>query len=173
VLAKDLLLLALIRRGAISGYALRRAMRSHAVLYAEFDHGNVLYRLRRMQDEGLIEARVESGASGPRRERALYAITPHGEQRYAELLARAFAFDGPGSVAIEVALALIDDEPPEVIAAHLKQRLDGVARYERTMHRLFRGARGGGLNAAHLRSMLEAERRWIDDTLIELRKRAH
>jgi DNA-binding PadR family transcriptional regulator len=86
MVAKDLLLLALIRRGAVSGYALRRAVRSHAVLYAAFDHGNVLYRLRRMQDEGVIEARIERGASGPRRERTLYAITPEGEARYDELL---------------------------------------------------------------------------------------
>ncbi len=172
MLAKDLLLLGVIRRGEISGYALARTVRSHALLHPDFARGNVLYRLRTMQDEGLIRSRTDARASGPHGRRTMYALTEAGEARFHEMLARAFAYEGPGNADVEVALVLAGDAPNAQLDAFLQSRLDGIARYERKLARVFRGARGDGMGAAHLRGAVVAERAWVVAALADLRKRS-
>ncbi|PXW35976.1 UNVERIFIED_CONTAM: DNA-binding PadR family transcriptional regulator [Williamsia faeni] len=83
----ELAVLGLLLESPMHGYELRKRLTGLLGAFRAFSYGSLYPSLRRMQADGLIAE--DSGAPGTlkRRARRVYALTPKGRERFAELLA--------------------------------------------------------------------------------------
>jgi len=83
----ELAVLGLLLESPMHGYELRKRLTGLLGAFRAFSYGSLYPSLRRMQADGLIAE--DSGTPGTlkRRARRVYALTPKGRERFAELLA--------------------------------------------------------------------------------------
>ena len=83
----ELAVLGLLLESPMHGYELRKRLTCLLGAFRAFSYGSLYPSLRRMQADGLIAE--DSGVPGTlkRRARRVYALTPKGRERFAELLA--------------------------------------------------------------------------------------
>ncbi|OAT80768.1 helix-turn-helix transcriptional regulator [Desulfotomaculum copahuensis] len=71
-------LLLLLHRQSTHGYDLIHSLEEFGFTDNEADPGTVYRNLRRMEEEGLVSSRWETGGGGPAKR--LYRLTPEGEE---------------------------------------------------------------------------------------------
>lgn len=123
---KALLLLGLLRRGAMSGYDLNRIVRSHGPLYADLKKGNIYHLLERLAGQGHLRDTVESGARGPRGERLLYELTPGGREALLGLVRRAITAFEPADTGLAGAVVFLSELDRDEAAVLLRRRQDVI-----------------------------------------------
>jgi len=115
------LLAELAQRGQSHGHELRReAQIGQAELWADVGIGAIYGTLRRMADEGLIEA-VRSERQGNMPERTVYALTAEGRRELVVLRDRSLREVRLPADPFDLALSVSADLPPE----HLRTVIDG------------------------------------------------
>src|SRR5260221_5403007 len=100
---KSLLILGLLLRGPLHGYEIHRIVRAHGALYTDLKKANLYYLLDRLQQDGALTVRAESGARGARGERLIYALTDQGRTRFFDLLRAILRTFDPVHTGVDVA----------------------------------------------------------------------
>ncbi len=170
--ARELIVLGLLRRAAMSAYAVDRALRSHAPLYRPFRAGNTYHFIDRLAHEGLLRARSAAAKRGPRATKPVFRLSPRGDARFRTLLAETLADVQTGDAALETAMVLLGQLPRAEAIVLLERRLKAIAEHEARLRRLWgdlRGRRGAAaLASSHHTSRLKAERRFAEDAVRRL-----
>lgn len=84
----ELLLLGLLHESPRHGYEIKIKIKEILSLFAGVDLRSIYYPLRILEKRGLVVKR--SSKAGRRPERFVYALTPKGQARFAELLEKSF-----------------------------------------------------------------------------------
>ena len=157
---KRLLLLGFLLERPLSGYEIHRLAAAHGDLYSDLKKANVYYLLDRLAREGLVSAKAETGARGPRGERLIYSLTRAGRKEMDALLRSELErYESPHS-GIEVAMVLLGQLPRAEARRLLERRLENVeAARAQLVQQLGKAAPGSA--AEHMVMLADTERRWI------------
>lgn len=169
---KELIVLGLLGRAPQHGHELHRIVRAHGELYADLKKANLYHLLERLEKQGCLKVKRESGARGRRGERLVYAITAKGRRHFMTLLRRVLQnYETPHS-GVEVAAVFIPRLPPGEALELLRERRHAVAERQAMLERDFAGFSQRGpaarISADHILSMNAAELAWIDRALVTL-----
>src|SRR5947209_3196986 len=104
---RELLVLGIVRRQALSAYAIDRAVRQHSPLYRPLGQGNVYHLVERLFDDGYLTGRREAAERGPRKTKAVFALSPQGEKHFLQLLRRVILDVQCADSTLEVAVVLL------------------------------------------------------------------
>ena len=170
---RELLLLGLLRRGAMSAYDLNRAVKMHGPLYRAFSKGNLYEQLASLERARLIVARQEAASRGPRATKTVYLVSAAGRRRFdALMLAVLCDVQAPDST-FEIACVLLGQLPRTRVHAILAGRLRELVAHERRLPRLYgdpKGRSGAALLAmSHAQSRAKTEIAWVRDALAKLK----
>jgi DNA-binding PadR family transcriptional regulator len=118
-----LFVLGLLMQRPMSGYAIQVILQlSQTQQWAKVLPGSVYHALKKLADEGFVVLQATEQAGN--RSKAIYAITPAGEEEFRRLLKEAWStpvLHFPAE--IYAALSFIDDLPREEIALALDDRI--------------------------------------------------
>ncbi|MFC4603897.1 PadR family transcriptional regulator [Rhodococcus kronopolitis] len=165
----ELAVLGLLLESPMHGYELRKRLTGLLGAFRAFSYGSLYPTLRRMQADGSIAE--DTGAPGTviRRARRVYALTPEGRQRFAELIAdtgpQNYTDDGFG-----VHLAFFSRTPAEARMRILEGRRrqveerreslrDAIGRATGSLDRYTRQLHQLGLESS------EREVRWLNELI--------
>jgi DNA-binding PadR family transcriptional regulator len=170
----ELAVLALLRERAMHPYQMQRLLRDrHKDELLVLKRGSLYHAIHRLLGAGLIKA-VKVGRSGRRPERTTYRITREGEQELIRWLRQMLANPKRESSEFMACMSfLIHLEPDDAIsqleerAQQLEQQIREIR--ERMSVVVARVTRINMLESEYLVAMLDAERKWIQGLLRQLR----
>jgi DNA-binding PadR family transcriptional regulator len=170
----ELAVLALLRERAMHPYQMQRLLRDrHKDELLVLKRGSLYHAIHRLLGAGLIKA-VKVGRSGRRPERTTYRITREGEQELIRWLRQMLANPKRESSEFMACMSfLIHLEPDDAIsqleerARQLEQQIREIR--ERMSVVVARVTRINLLESEYLVAMLDAERKWIQGLLRQLR----
>lgn len=170
---RELLILGILRRGALSAYDMARAVKMHGPLYRALARGNIYEQLAQLEKRSMVVARTEAAARGPRKTKTVYQLTASGRRRFDSVIAAVFTDPQIPDATFEVACVLLGQFPRERARAFLAQRLAALAAHEKRLVRLYgkpEERSGAALLAmAHATSKVQAEIAWTKTALANLR----
>jgi len=164
---------ALIRGGAMHGHQIRRAARiDRTQLWSDVKPGSLYGALRRMADEGLIEA-LRTEQQGNRPERTVYAITEAGRQEFRMLRDTALRDTRLPLGTVNLALLYTDDLRVEEIRSVIEVRRQTLAAELASWNDLYEQAAPHltglePLGFDHMRMRIESELAWHELVLKKL-----
>jgi len=167
--ARELLILGILRRGAMSAYALNRAVRAHAPLYRSLKQGNVYHLIAKLERAGLLLGKTTKSERGPKATKSVFRLSASGERRFHSLLERIVMDVQAPDPAIEIGYVLLGQLPREKARALLAARLKEVTAQEKRLGRLFGAGdeRGGGghLALSHTVARLRGEQDFLRESI--------
>ncbi|MEV0249637.1 PadR family transcriptional regulator [Nocardia sp. NPDC050712] len=164
----ELAILGLLLEAPMHGYELRKRLTGLLGPFRAFSYGSLYPTLRRMQADGLIDEENVAGVT-MRRARRVYQLTPHGRERFTELLAdtgpQNYTDDGFGvhlaffnRTPAEARMRILEgrrrqvEERRESLREAIKKASGSLDRYTRQLHQL-------GLESS------EREVRWLNELI--------
>jgi len=126
----ELILLGLLKESPKHGYEIKKRINKIFALFAGIDLKSIYYPLRVLEKKGLILKRaVQSGRHPPRR---VYTLTPKGQKRFDELLAKSFLNFKRPQFSLDLSLYFLDYIEADIARRRLRGRM-------RLLHQLSRG----------------------------------
>ncbi|MGA8576538.1 MAG: helix-turn-helix transcriptional regulator [Candidatus Cybelea sp.] len=172
---RELFVLGLLRRQALSAYAVDQIMREHFPLYRRFRRGNIYQLVERLREDGYLLQRSAATRRGPRESKAVYRLSSAGEARFHELLHGVITDVQSSDPALETAFVLLGQLRRDEALALMLERMREIESQERRLKRLFGDARGRGgagyFAAAHAYHRMRSEHRFLEDAVRRLRDR--
>jgi DNA-binding PadR family transcriptional regulator len=168
-IARELLILGLLRRAPLSAYDVDRAVRGHAPLYRTLKRGNVYYALERLAATRMLLRRDAAARRGPSDTKSMYRLSSEGERRFRTLLETTLLDAQADDPALHVAYVLLGQLARAQARELLTKRRAAVAQHERRLGRLLgdESGRDGsayiGIRYAYQRA--RAEERFARDSL--------
>jgi DNA-binding PadR family transcriptional regulator len=95
--ARELLMLGILRRAPLSAYDVDRAVRGHAPLYRGLKRGNVYHALTRLAEARLLTQRTAKATRGPLATKTIYRLSAPGERHFHALLRTVLIIGGLSS----------------------------------------------------------------------------
>lgn len=167
--ARELLILGVLRRAPLSAYDVGRAVRGHAPLYRPLKHGNIYHQLERLAGAELLAQQAEKSSRGPRATKAIYSLTALGERYFRALLHDVIVDLQSSDTALEIAYVLLGQLPRDEALRHLTERRDAIAQHEGRLNRLLGDVakRGGAayLGQSHTLHRTRAEQAFLHDAI--------
>jgi DNA-binding PadR family transcriptional regulator len=171
--ARELIVLGVLRRSALSAYSVERAVRHHAPLYRPFKRGNIYHFVSRLARGGLLESQSAQTQRGPQESKDIFALSPAGETRFKELLRSVLRDAQAGDPALEIALVLLGQLERDVALTLLAERRNALEEHGRRVRRLLGDVqeRGGSayLSACHQFARLKSEDAFLREAMALLR----
>ena len=165
---RELLLLGLLMRQEMHGYELNHFLEHRLDSLFSLSRSTAYFLLDRLAQRGLVEAELER--EGRRPERRVYRLTPDGRSAFQSALREHLSDYQPGRYPDEVGLLFLAmlpiREQKSLLQGKLKvvQERRGWAEERRTAHEGSPARWMLGHRVAHL----QAEERWLQETLAEL-----
>lgn len=170
---RELLILGILRRGPLSAYDMTRAVKMHGPLYRALARGNIYEQLAHLETKGMVVARSEAAARGPRKTKTVYQLAPSGRRRFDSVMAAVFTDPQIPDATFEVACVLLGQFPRERARAFLTQRLAALIAHEKRLVRLYGKPeeRGGAalLAMTHATNRVQADIAWTKTAIANLR----
>ncbi|MDB5093475.1 MAG: hypothetical protein JWO85_1576 [Candidatus Eremiobacteraeota bacterium] len=167
--ARELLMLGLLRRAPLSAYEVDRAVRGHAPLYRGLKRGNVYHALARLAQARLLTVRTAKATRGPLATKTIYRLSVPGERHFRALLRTVLTDLQSTDTALEIAYVLLGQLPRDEALRLVCERRDVLAQHEGRLHRFFDDMveRGGSasIGAGHALHRARAEQRFLADTV--------
>jgi DNA-binding PadR family transcriptional regulator len=139
--------------------------------------GSLYHTIERLQQAGLIEP-IETGREGRRPERTVYAITPQGIDELLDWFAELLARPQPEFPMFGAAVAFLAALPPEQVVQLFEHRaavLEAELAREASMMESMRRSnlpRIFSVETEYQQAMLQAELRWVQDIVADIRSGA-
>lgn len=169
-MTKKLLLLGLLRGQKLHGYGLVEYLQQHTTGGAAIGKSNAYRLLKEMERDGLIRSLPEREGNLPARN--VFEVTPNGEAYFQDGVLRELAQDATADQPGISILNYLDEVDSAAAADQLQRRRDQVAGREAELANVPEKVR-------HLHPALDlglrlaaVELEWIDEKLLELRKRS-
>ncbi len=170
---RELLILGFLRRGPLSAYEITRAVKMHGSLYRSLARGNIYEQLSQLEHAGMIVARTEAAARGPRKTKTVYQLAASGRRRFDMVMASVFNDPQVADATFEVACVLLGQFPRDRARTFLMQRLAALTAHEKRLVRLYgkpEERSGAALLAmTHATSKVQADIAWTKTALAKLR----
>ncbi len=166
--ARELPILGILRRSAMSAYALNRAVRAHAPLYRPLKQGNVYHLIAKLERAGLLLAKAAKSERGPNPTKSVFRLSASGERRFHALLQRIVTDVQAPDPAIEIGYVLLGQLTREKARALLAARLKEVNDQEKRLGRLFgddERSAGGYLALSHTIARLRGEQEFLRESI--------
>ncbi len=167
---KKLLLLGLLRGQKLHGYGLVEYLQNHTTGGAAIGKSNAYRLLKELERDGFIRSATEREGNLP--ERYVYEITSDGEAFFQDAILRELASDATADIPGVAILNYLNELDPAAAADQLQHRRDAVAGREAELAAL-------PDDVLHLHPAMDlflrqltVELEWLDQKLLELRKRA-
>jgi DNA-binding PadR family transcriptional regulator len=135
-IARELLILGILRRGALSAYDLDRAVHGHAPLYRPLKSGNVYYALDRMAQNGMLLRRSAKTQRGPSPTKTMYRLAAAGEARFQALIRATLTDVQADTATLEVAYVLLGQLPRNDALDLVRERRNALEGHRRRLLRL-------------------------------------
>jgi DNA-binding PadR family transcriptional regulator len=172
---RELLILGILRRQALSAYAVDKTVRQHSPLYRLMNRGNVYHLVQRLSESGYLQRKIASSKRGPSPSKFVFTLSAAGEKRFGEVLERVMLDAQSPEPSLAIALVLLGQLPRARGIALLREREREIARQERRVRRLFGDLEArsapGFLAGTHALHALESERTFLRDALRRLQNR--
>jgi DNA-binding PadR family transcriptional regulator len=166
---KKLMLLGLLRGQKLHGYGVLEYLNNHSTGGAAIGKSNAYRLLKVMEDDGLIRSVTERDGNRP--ERHVYEVTPSGEAFFHDCLLEELAQDATADQPGIAVLNYLDEADAAAAADQLQKRRDLVAARHAELANV-------PVEVLHLHPALDlglkqitVELEWLDDKLLQLRKR--
>jgi len=164
------LILGLLTKQPMSGYDIKRFLKSLSWLIDSPSFGSIYPTLRALREDGLVTVEVVPRQGKPRRK--IYTITEAGRQALREWVDRPVALDASLKTFV-MRLILATNLSHTGLIAHLQQRRSQVAAHRATLKRIAEaldGTRDSGqrLTFGYGLTLATAELDWLDSTLEQL-----
>jgi PadR family transcriptional regulator AphA len=163
-------ILGLLTQQSMSGYDMRRFLKSLSWLISSPSTGSLYPILRALLEEDLATVETIPGLDKPPKK--IYTITGAGRQELRAWIEQPVVSEVPLK-AFVMRLLLVDNFSPAKLMAHLQQRRAHVAAHTDALHRAAGMSReeenlGQSLAMGYGLTLATAELSWLDDTLGEL-----
>lgn len=170
---RELLILGLVRRSALSAYSIDRAVRGHSPLYRPLKSGNVYHDVARLATAGFLLSKRAAAARGRSEHKTVFRLSAVGERHFHALLSETIEDVQAPEPAIEIAYVLLGQLPRKRALELLLKRSVRVAEQERRLSRIVGDVRertgGGFLGLSHTVARLRSERRFLRDSIALLK----
>lgn len=121
MMAQELILLGLLKESPKHGYEIKKKIKEILSLFAGIDFKSIYYPLRILERDGLVVKRTNK--QGRRPERFIYQLTPKGESRFNELLAKSFLNFKRPQFSLDLSLYFLNYMVPAVAKRRLRGRM--------------------------------------------------
>jgi DNA-binding PadR family transcriptional regulator len=166
---RELLLLGVLRHGALHGYRLNEFITRDLAYCTDLKKPTAYHLLAKMAARGWISEGGDE-QDGNRPPRRVYEITAEGEAVFQKLLRENLAAYTPTRFSGDIGVAFMDALPPAEQASLLRQRRAGLtAELDALQHTPAEAHRGSlALIITHQLQHLRAELDWLDALLAQL-----
>jgi len=171
-LERDLVLLGVLRQGAMHGYRIAEIIEQELGQAVELKRSTTYYLLERLAREGYL--RRNRVTAGKRPARWVYELTEDGTKRFFDLLRQNLEAPGPIHFLGDAGLAFVDALDRSEAAALLERRLAALQEDLEAMRPTKPAEGTRDLLSTHKVSFLEEEIAWIDGVIrrLEMRPRS-
>jgi PadR family transcriptional regulator AphA len=164
------LILGLLQQQPMSGYDIKRLLKSLSWLIGNPSSGSLYPALRGLLNDGLVT--VELAQHETRRPRKIYSVTEAGRRAFDEWIDEPVRSGAPLRIFL-IRLMLADGHSPTSLVSCLERRHAQVASQRRALERTVVGQRGGPRLGQHLAvdyglALASAELEWLDKALSQL-----
>lgn len=150
MIEQELILLGLLKESPKHGYEIKVKIKEILNLFAGVDLKSIYYPLAILEKKGLVAKR--KSRPGRRPVRLVYYLTPKGENRFRELLAKSFLDFKRPQFSLDMSLYFLNYIQPAIARRRLRARLLILKRVSRGLKNMAASSRK---NPAALRRILE------------------
>ena len=170
---QELIILGLLKDKPRHGYEIKKQIKEVISTFAALDAESIYYTLTLLEKKGCVQKTVSSQAHRP--EKMIYSLTPKGEKRFNQLLAKSLVTAQRPNFSLDVALYFLPYLPAEIAMHRLKGRVRLLSKIEDALNKLAEQLKAK--SSYHLKSIVEhnlelllAEKKFIQTIAAELEK---
>jgi DNA-binding PadR family transcriptional regulator len=167
VIERDLVLLGVLRQGAMHGYRIAEIVEKELGEAVDLKRSTTYYLLERLAKDGYLHR--DRVPAGKRPTRYVYELTERGEQRFFELLRQNLQGSGDVRFGGDAGLAFLDALDPSEASALLTRRRAALEDALTAVASEQRANDGSDLLLAHQASFLSEEIDWVEHVIGRLR----
>jgi DNA-binding PadR family transcriptional regulator len=166
VMERDLVLLGVLRQGAMHGYRIAEIVEKELSSAVELKRSTTYYLLERLAKDGYLHR--DRVPAGKRPTRYVYQLTERGKSRFFELLRQ--NLEGPNEVrfAGDAGLAFLDELEPSEVATLLARKLSSLEEALEAVRTSPPSQGQSDLLWAHQESFLVQEIAWVEQLIEQL-----
>ncbi len=166
---RELLLLGLLRQGAMHGYQLHDFIERNLAFCTDLKKATAYVLLDKMQASGWVT--VKEAREGNRPQKRIYSLTPAGEEAFQRLLRENLGAFVAAKTGSDIGLAFMDALPKVEALRLLDQRRAALAAQLAEFEAVPQHQGSYQLLIDHQLHYLRCELRWLDDMLARIRPR--
>lgn len=120
MIEQELILLGMLKQSPKHGYEIKKKIKEILSLFAGVDFKSIYYPLGILERDGFIVKRINK--QGRRPQRFIYQLTPKGENRFKELLAKSFLNFKRPQFSLDLSLYFLNYIEPQIAKRRLRGR---------------------------------------------------
>lgn len=164
MIEQELIFLGLLKESPKHGYEIKKKIKDILFLFAGVDLKSIYYPLRVLEKRGLVVKRTNK--AGRRPQRFIYALTPKGESRFRELLAKSFLNFKRPQFSLDLSLYFLRYISSRTAKRRLRARMQILDKLSRSLEHMAAGfKKKKDLSFAHILEhnlqMVNAESRFL------------
>lgn len=121
MIEQEIILLGLLKESPKHGYEMKKRIKEMLFFFAGVDLKSIYYPLRILENRGLVIKHTNK--QGKRPERFVYELTPTGQNRFTELLARSFLNFKRPKFSLDLSLYFLNYMKQDIVKRRLRARM--------------------------------------------------
>ncbi|MGE5197526.1 MAG: helix-turn-helix transcriptional regulator [Deltaproteobacteria bacterium] len=130
----ELILLGLLKESPMHGYEIKKKIKEILSLFAGIDLKSIYYPLAVLEKKGLVIKHINK--QGRRPQRFIYKLTPKGQERFNQLLAKSFLDFKRPQFSLDLSLYFLNYMHPDIAKRRLRARMQVLERLSRHITQL-------------------------------------
>ncbi|MDD2689820.1 MAG: PadR family transcriptional regulator [Candidatus Omnitrophica bacterium] len=160
----ELVLLGLLKESPKHGYEIKKKIKEILSLFAGVELKSIYYPLQILEKRGLVVKRKNK--QGRRPQRLVYELTPKGQSRFNELLAKSFLNFKRPRFSLDLSLYFLGYMKPEIAKRRLQARMQILDRVIRGLKQMINSLKKRRLSSLvnileHNLQMVETESKFL------------
>lgn len=132
----ELILLGLLKESPKHGYEIKKSINKIFAVFAGMGLNSIYYPLRVLEKKGLIIKRASQ--PGRRPQRIVYCLTPKGDVRFNELLAKSFLNFKRPQFSLDLSLYFLEYIKPDIARRRLRGRMRVLSKLSQDLRQTVR-----------------------------------
>lgn len=137
MIEQELIFLGLLKESPKHGYEIKKKIKEILSSFAGVDLKSIYYPLRVLEKKGLVVKRTNK--AGRRPQRFVYALTPRGQTRFRELLAKSFLNFKRPQFSLDLSLYFLRYISPQAAKRRLRARTQILDKLSRSLMQMAAG----------------------------------
>lgn len=168
---QELIILGLLKDKPRHGYEIKKQIKDVISTFAALEVESIYYTLTLLEKKGYVQKAVRAQAHRP--EKMTYSLTPKGDKRFQQLLAKSIVTTQRPNFSLDMALYFLPYLPTDIAMHRLKGRVRLLSKVEEGLNQLAEELKAK--SSYHLKSivdhnleLLQAEKKFIQNIAAEL-----